>query len=79
MRSAMMRPMMSEGPPAVYATIIVIGREGYTCAVTLVAIPKVTATTDDDRTIFRICMAVFPSQKREDVVLRDLVFTLIAA
>src|SRR5947209_4322281 len=55
MRSARMRVRVSLGPPAPNGTMIVIGREGYTCAIALAAIPKVAATAIDARTIFCIC------------------------
>ena len=58
MRSARMRIKVSPEPPAPNGTMIVIGREGYTCAIALVVIPKVAATATDARAIFRICMVV---------------------
>jgi hypothetical protein len=50
----------------VYGTIIVIGREGYTCAVALAAIPKGAAMANDARTILRICMVMFLNNREVD-------------
>ena len=58
MRSARMRVRVSLGPPAANGTMIVIGREGYSCAIALAAIPKVAATAADASDIFRICMVL---------------------
>jgi hypothetical protein len=81
MRSASVRKSVSLGPPAAYGTMIVIERVGYTCAVALATTSKVTATVNDARTIFRICMVVFLGKregKRHGVTLMSALFATCA-
>src|SRR4029079_3941119 len=66
MGSARTRVRVSPWPPAVYGTMIVIGREGYTCAVASATIPKATAMVSDARTVLLICMVVFLCNAESD-------------